>query len=112
MLVKSHPIYFNREEIKTTMTSIDLLSEYEKPIIREVIQGHKTKDIAIKFGLSESVVKYHLTNIFRKFKVKNKIELVVRIAGLRGKGSEKLGEALYPQLTEPQLDCPLIKNLK
>lgn len=51
------------------------LTRREIEIIGAVAEGHANKDIAKDFGISEYTVKHHLTRIFDKIGVTNRIEL-------------------------------------
>jgi DNA-binding NarL/FixJ family response regulator len=48
----------------------------ELDIIEAVVKGLPNKDIADRLGISEYTVKHHLTRIFPKLSVSNRIELV------------------------------------
>ena len=47
----------------------------QQEIIASVIAGHSNKEIAQEFSLSEDTVKRHLTNIFGRLGVSNRLEL-------------------------------------
>jgi len=49
----------------------------ELEIIEAVLEGCTNKDMAQKFSVSEHTVKHHLTNIFDKLGVSNRLELVL-----------------------------------
>lgn len=53
------------------------LSARELEIVSAVVAGFTNKDIAQKFSLSEDTVKHHLTNIFDKLGVSNRLELAI-----------------------------------
>jgi len=53
------------------------LTPREIQIISGVLLGKSNKDIASKFGLSENTVKHHLTHIFEKLGVSNRLELAL-----------------------------------
>jgi two-component system, NarL family, nitrate/nitrite response regulator NarL len=53
------------------------LTPREREIIFAVVGGYSDKEIAQKFSLSEDTVKHHLTNIFNKTGVSNRLELAV-----------------------------------
>jgi DNA-binding NarL/FixJ family response regulator len=53
------------------------LTRRELQIVAAVTAGYTNKDIAIKFSLSEQTVKHHLTHIFDKLGVSNRLELVI-----------------------------------
>ena len=56
--------------------STKLLSKREREILRHVINGETNKTISDKLYISESTVKKHVYNIFLKFNVKNRNELI------------------------------------
>jgi len=51
------------------------LSPRELEIVSAIVEGCTNKDIAGKFSLSEQTVKHHLTNIYSKLGVSNRLEL-------------------------------------
>jgi DNA-binding NarL/FixJ family response regulator len=53
------------------------LTRRELEIISTIVAGYANKDIAQKFSLSEETVKHHLTNIFDKTGVSNRLELAL-----------------------------------
>lgn len=53
------------------------LTTRELEIVWTLVAGYKNKDIAQKFSLSEHTVKHHLTNIFDKVGVSNRLELAL-----------------------------------
>ena len=54
-----------------------LLTAREREVLTLICQGMKNKIIADKLFISETTVRYHLTSIFEKLKVSNRLELVV-----------------------------------
>jgi len=54
------------------------LTHREFEILTTVVDGYTNKDIAEKFAISEQTVKHHLTNIFEKVGVSNRLELALR----------------------------------
>jgi two-component system, NarL family, nitrate/nitrite response regulator NarL len=54
------------------------LTHREYEILSTVVDGYTNKDIAEKFAISEQTVKHHLTNIFEKVGVTNRLELALR----------------------------------
>ena len=46
-------------------------------IIQAVVSGYPNKEIAGKFRISEQTVKHHITNIFDKLGVYNRLELAL-----------------------------------
>jgi two-component system, NarL family, nitrate/nitrite response regulator NarL len=53
------------------------LTAREQEVIETVVAGYTNKDMAQKFSISEQTVKHHLTNIFNKLGVSNRLELVL-----------------------------------
>jgi DNA-binding NarL/FixJ family response regulator len=53
------------------------LTPRELQIISEIVDGETNKDIAKRFGLRENTVKHHLTHIFDKLGVDNRLELAL-----------------------------------
>jgi DNA-binding CsgD family transcriptional regulator len=55
------------------------LSAREEAVIRQVIRGHSTKQIAAELFIAEHTVQRHLTNIFDKVGVRSRRELLKRL---------------------------------
>ena len=53
------------------------LTPRETGVIALIVAGYSNKDIATKFAISEHTVKHHLTNIFDKLGVSNRLELAL-----------------------------------
>jgi len=53
------------------------LTRREVEVIALIVGGYTNKDVAKKFGISEHTVKHHLTNIFDKLGVSNRLELAL-----------------------------------
>ena len=53
------------------------LTERELEIVTALIEDCVNKEIAKRFAISEKTVKHHLTNIFDKLGVSNRLELVI-----------------------------------
>jgi len=53
------------------------LTPRELEIISVILGGYSNGDIATKFSISEKTVKHHLTNIFDKLGVSNRLELAL-----------------------------------
>ena len=53
------------------------LSSRELEVIALIVAGYTNKDLARKLGISENTAKHHLTNIFDKLGVSNRLELVL-----------------------------------
>ncbi len=53
------------------------LTPREREIIAVVLEGQSNAEIATKFAISEKTVKHHMTNIFDKIGVSNRLELAL-----------------------------------
>lgn len=53
------------------------LTPRQMEVIGAVVAGHPNKDIAAQFGISEQTVKHHITSIFDKLGVYNRLELTL-----------------------------------
>lgn len=53
-----------------------LLTEKELIVLKKVVKGAASKEIAIDMGITERTVKAHLTNIYRKLEVNSRTEAV------------------------------------
>jgi len=63
---------------RTSTASRDFgISNREMQVVTHVVAGYTNKDLGRKLGISEQTVKHHLTNIFDKLGVSNRLELVL-----------------------------------
>jgi len=63
---------------RATGATLDFgLTRREKEVIALIVGGYTNKDLARKLGISEHTAKHHLTNIFDKLGVSNRLELVL-----------------------------------
>jgi two-component system nitrate/nitrite response regulator NarL len=53
------------------------LTARELDVVKEVVGGNSNKEIAERFGVTEDTVKHHLTSIFDKVGVSNRLELAL-----------------------------------
>ncbi len=58
-------------------TNINQLSKREKEVIILIGEGFKNKEIAAQLNISEATVRHHLTSIFSKTQVSDRLELLV-----------------------------------
>jgi DNA-binding NarL/FixJ family response regulator len=65
-------------EGRTPAASRDFgISTREMQVVTHVVAGYTNKDLGRKLGISEQTVKHHLTHIFDKLGVSNRLELVL-----------------------------------
>jgi DNA-binding NarL/FixJ family response regulator len=74
------------------------LTQREREIIGVILDGCSNSDIAAKFTISEKTVKHHLTNIFDKVGVSNRLELA--LFALHHKIDTGAGQAAAPAPTK------------
>ncbi|MBZ5630208.1 MAG: LuxR C-terminal-related transcriptional regulator [Acidobacteriia bacterium] len=55
------------------------LSRRERQIVLLVVKGWTNGQVAAHLNLSEQTVKNHLRNIYKKLRVRNRVELVRRV---------------------------------
>lgn len=53
------------------------LTNRELEVIEKIVAGYTNKEVGQQFGISEQTVKHHLTNIFEKLGISNRLELVL-----------------------------------
>jgi two-component system nitrate/nitrite response regulator NarL len=53
------------------------LTAREQEVVAAIVSGYTNRDIAQKFSISEQTVKHHLTSIFDKLGVSNRLELAL-----------------------------------
>jgi len=56
------------------------LTKREEEIVNLVVQGYSNKQISTNLFIAENTVKTHLANIFSKFEVTNRIQLIKKIS--------------------------------
>jgi DNA-binding CsgD family transcriptional regulator len=70
------------------------LSKREKEVFELVRQGKSNKQIALTLDLSVRTVEFHLKNIYAKFQVSSRIELILKLGpATEATKIEKLGES-------------------
>lgn len=58
------------------------LTKTEKKVLEAVRQGYMARDIAQQFCVSEKAIKFHKTNLFKKYGVKSSKELRLMLGTL------------------------------
>lgn len=59
----------------------DKLSGREVQVVEALRQGRSNKDIARQLDISERTVKAHLTSVFQKFEVEDRLQLMLKLTG-------------------------------
>ena len=58
-----------------------LLSDREKEVLNELVQGHSYQHIADRLFISLPTVRFHLQNIYKKLHVRSRGEAVAKVSG-------------------------------
>lgn len=64
---------------KIAMPQFNQLSGREREVIIQLLQGKSNKSIASSLDISVSTVEFHLSNIYAKFQVGSRIELILKL---------------------------------
>jgi DNA-binding CsgD family transcriptional regulator len=77
------------------------LSKREKEVVKLVLEGKSNKQIALSLGISVRTVEFHLKNIYAKFQVGSRIELILNLGKATGITlTEELGYSTVDKLGE------------
>ena len=77
------------------------LTPRQVDVVRHVAQGLANKQIAAELGVSERVVKGHVSDLLKKFQVPNRAGLIASVMAMRGLG---LPEDVSRPALEPDLE--------
>ena len=69
------------------------LSKREKEVLNHILEGKSNKQIAWSLDISVRTVEFHLKNIYAKFQVSSRIELILKLG--RAKDAVKIEELGY-----------------
>ncbi len=76
------------------MTQFPRLSNREWEVVNLLLQGKSNKLIASSLGISDRTVEFHLKNVYAKFQVSSRIELILKLGNATGGfESAKLGHS-------------------
>lgn len=77
------------------MRPMTKLSRRELEVTHLLLQGKSNKLIALALGISDRTVEFHLKNVYEKFQVSSRMELVLKLGNTTGDVaiSEKLGHS-------------------
>jgi DNA-binding CsgD family transcriptional regulator len=77
------------------------LSERETEVFKLVLQGKSNKQIALSLAISVRTVEFHLKNVYGKFQVSSRIELLLKLGPATGAANiEELGYSTVDQRGE------------
>src|SRR5215216_6630808 len=66
------------------MSEVNPLSNRERDVVKLLLQGKSNKLIALALGISQRTVEFHLKNIYAKFEVSSRIELILKLGHATG----------------------------
>lgn len=66
------------------MRSIQPLSKRQTEVLTLVLAGKSNKQVGSKLGITERTVEFHLKNIYEKFRVTSKVELILKLGEATG----------------------------
>lgn len=67
------------------MPQFDKLSAREREVVKLLLQGKSNKLIASSLGITNRTVEFHLNNIYAKFHVRSRVELILELGKASGK---------------------------
>lgn len=77
------------------MSPLNPLSKREQDVVNLLLEGKSNKMIALALGITERTVEFHLKNIFTKYRVNSRMELVLKLrestVAAAGEGIENSG---------------------
>lgn len=76
------------------------LSNAENAVVMYLKEGFSNKDIANNLTITEKTVKFHLTNIFKKYEVKSRAELLVKLTGYHETERDLIVKDIVPSENE------------
>ncbi len=83
------------------MLQVNRLSNREWEVVKHLLQGKSNKLIALSLGISDRTVEFHLKNVYAKFQVSSRIELILKLGNATGNANtEKLGYSTVDRLGE------------
>jgi DNA-binding CsgD family transcriptional regulator len=80
------------------------LSKREQEVVNLLLEGKSNKLIASALGISLSTVEFHLKNIYAKFQVGSRTELILELGRSMGRGKGEVGNNLRQTTVAPQGD--------
>lgn len=73
---------------KTTTNMLSSLTKQEEKTLRLMVKGLSNREIGEKLGIVEKTVKYHVTKILVKLKVRNRVEASLMAQRIWGEASD------------------------
>ena len=74
------------------MSPFNQLSNREQDVANLLLEGNSNKLIAFSLGISESTVEFHLKNIYAKYQVSSRVELILKLRESTVAAKEEVAE--------------------
>jgi DNA-binding CsgD family transcriptional regulator len=74
------------------MAQFNELSKREQEVVQHLLEGKSNKLIALSLGVSDRTVEFHLKNIYAKFQVSTRVELILKLGQSTVAGSGEVAE--------------------
>lgn len=74
------------------MTQLDVLSGREREVVNLLLEGKSNKAMAAALHITERTVEFHLKNIYDKFEVSSRVELVLKLGNSTVVDSEEMAK--------------------
>lgn len=78
------------DEVRQMSARMEALSSAQKRVLAALVRGHLNKQIAGDLDLTEATVKAHLTAIFRKLGVSNRLQAILAVKPLLDPDSDTI----------------------
>jgi DNA-binding NarL/FixJ family response regulator len=62
---------------REALARLEILTEREREVLIEIGRGHTNADIATRLYMSEATVKSHVSHLFDKLSVTNRVQLAI-----------------------------------
>src|SRR5262245_36629483 len=82
------------------MEEFNQLSSREREVAKLLLEGKSNKLIASALGISDRTVEFHLKNIYDKFQVSSRMELILKLGQSTGAESKKPGHSTVAEESE------------
>lgn len=73
---RRHPIATVRPDEEEKLPGQGMVTEQEAKVLHLISNGLSNKEIAAQLDISVETVKYHIKNLYRKFAVNNRVQVV------------------------------------
>jgi DNA-binding CsgD family transcriptional regulator len=72
------------------MAQDNRLSKREKEVVELLLQGKSNKQMALALGIAVSTVEFHLKNVYAKWQVRSRVELILKLGQSTGNATTSL----------------------